>query len=271
MTARNGGTLSLDGLVDPRCNVLKWFADASPIQDVQEGQSAVTVTRGVFPVASSVLVTAGPQVANESLGELRTVIAAAGNVVTLDRPLRRSYRDAALARVQPVENVTLRDLTIELPVNAASECLQATLCRNWRLERCTIRKTALGNCAGWQLIDCDIGHLYVAASSHDITVSGCRVGQLTLEEGTHDVTVDWCRIGPCPQNANCVSVRAQSERLTLRNSVLLGGEWPSSQIYFDSKSRGCVFERVTLWGSRPCWGVQGRLIGVVSDAEINTQ
>lgn len=270
--ARSGNELTLDGAVDARANVLKWFSDANPIADVLEGTSVVNVLRGPIPaVGSTVLVTAGPSIANESTGELRIVSGVSQSAVTLDRPLRRSYRDAALARVTLVENVRLVDLVIELPVNAQSECLQASLCRNWRLDRCRIAKFACGNCADWRFTDCDIGTAYVAGSSHDMQFQGCRIGRAIFEEGTHDCTISDCRIGPCDKNQNCVSVLTQSERITVRNSSLLGGGWPSSQIYFGTPGRECIFDGLIMSGKRPCWlsGPGMRLTAILSDGELS--
>jgi hypothetical protein len=268
---RSGNLLMLDAPVDQRVNCLKWLADASPIADVLEGGSSVTVTRGTWPIGSSVLVTSGPEIANEAKGELRRVVAIAGQAVTLDRPLRRSYTLAALARVQLVEGVTLRDLTIELPVNKQSESLYASLCRGWRLERCTIRRTAIGNCNEFTFSDCDLGWVQSAASSHDLTFRNCRIQSISLEEGCHDSVIESCRIGPVSANMNCVSLRAQTERITVRDSALLGGGWPSSQILMDGPGRECVFSGLRMSGRTPCWlkGDRIRLSGVFSDGDIS--
>jgi hypothetical protein len=268
---RSGNLLMLDAPVDQRCNCLKWFADASPIADVMEGSATVVTSRGQWQAGQSVLVTSGPEIANEAKGELRTIAAVAGQVLTLDRPLRRGYTLAALARVQLVENVTLRDLTIELPVNKQSESLYVSLCRNWRLDRCRITRTAMGNCADIRFYDCDMGWVQAAASSHDITFNGCRIQSISLEEGCHDCTIDGCRIGPVSANMNCVSLRAQTERITIRDSSLLGGGWPSSQILMDGPGRECVFESLRMSGRVPTWlkGDRLRLSGVFSDGDIS--
>jgi hypothetical protein len=271
VTHRDGNLLTLDSAIDRRCNVLKWFTDAAPIADAVEGADKVVTSRGQWQAGQSVLVTSGPQIANEATGELRTVIAVAGASVTVDRPLRRSYSLAALAHVQLVENVTLRDLTIDLPVNKQSESLYASLCSNWRIDRCRIAKVAIGNCAGLRFSDCDLGGVQTAASSHDLSFDRCRIQSIAFEEGCHDCTIDGCRIGPVSANMNCVSLRAQTERITIRDSSLLGGGWPSSQILMDGPGRECVFEELRMSGKTPCWlkGDRMRLSGVLSDGDIS--
>lgn len=270
--ARSGNLLRLDGPVDPRANVLKWFTSAAPIADVQEGSASVTVTRGQWQAGQSVLVTSGPEIANEAKGELRRIVTVAGQTVTLDRPLRRGYTLAALARVTPVENVTLRDLTIELPVNKQSESLYASLCRNWRIDHCRIGRCALGNGDSIYFSDCDIGWVQVAASSHDITFRDCRIQFIGFEEGTHDCEITGCRIGPVTANMNCVSIRAQCERITVRDSSLLGGNaFTCSQILMDTPARECVFSGLRMSGRSPCWlkGDFCRLTGILSDGDIS--
>jgi hypothetical protein len=274
VVARNGNLLTLDQSIDARCNVLKWFSDASAISNVSEGASVVHLLRTNWSLAPGqvVLITSGPEIANEAKGELRTVTAVAGSVAYLDRPLRSSYTLAACAKVSVVENVTLQNVTVELPINGQSESLYMSLCRNWRLEGCTIRKTALGNCAGIEFVNCSLGYVQAAASSRDLRFVGCKIDSISFEEGCGDNTIDGCRIGPVGSNMNCVSMRAQSERLSIRNSHLLGGAWPSSQILFDTPGRECAFESLTMTGRVPCW-LKGshRLVNVHSDGEIHFQ
>lgn len=273
--ARSGNTLRLDAAIAPQTNVLKWLATAAPIADAPEGANTVTVSRDaqVFSVGAWVLVTSGPSIADEATGDLRRVTAVAGNTVTLDRPLRRAYKDAALAKVTPTSDVTLRDLTIELPVNRFAESLYASLAVNWTIERCTIRRTALGNCAGITFSDCTLGWVQAAAASHDLAFRGGSIQSITFEEGCQDNVIERVILGPVQANQNCVSLRAWSDRLLIRNCVFLGGAWPCAQILCDTPSRESRFENLMMFGPAPCWLKAGCTLGanVVSGGDINWQ
>lgn len=276
VTNRVADVLTLDQSVDMRCNVLKWFVMASPINDVAEGADTVTIQAGAInlpppTIDSWVFVTSGPSIANEATGELRKVKGTALSSVRLDRALRRGYKNAVLARIQPAHNVTIRDLVIDMPINPAAECFYASLCEGWTIQNCTIRKTALGNCANLTFDNCTLGWVQAAASSHDLRFTNCRINSITFEEGCHDLLINNSQVGPVGANMNCVSLRAQSERLTIRNTFLMGGLWPSSQIYCDSPARECVFESIRMFGKVPCWIYGDRLLfdKVFSDGDIN--
>lgn len=251
---RSANFLRLNEPIEERLNVLKWFTDASPIDDVSEGsRSANPSGPRLWTAGETVLVGNGPSIANEANGEYRTISSRSGSFLTFGVALRRSYKLASIAKVKLTENVTIKDLTIELPVNVQSESLYLTKCRNWLFVNCRIPKIAMGNCSHIAFINCDIGWVQAAASCHDLIFQGSAIDSITFEEGCHDNLVMGARLGPVGPNMNCVSMRASSERLTLQDSHLLGGASPSSQILFDGPSRDCVFDGLTLTGKTPCW------------------
>lgn len=270
--ARNGNILRLDRGVDPRTDVMKWFTQAVPIQDMDEGTAAVVFVSRIsqpWPIGSTVMVTDGPSIANEANGEMRTVVVSSTIGIGLDQPVRRSYKQAAVAKMNTIDNVTLRNINIELPVNKDSECLYASKCRGWRIYNCQIKKTALGNVSDFIFFDCDLGWVQAAASSHNLLFASCRIQSITFEEGCHDNIIESSKLGPVPANTNVVSMRASSERLTIRNSHLLGGAFPCSQILFATPSRDCLFENITMTGNSPCWFNRGvTLRGVHSDGPM---
>lgn len=270
---RQGVQLKLDAAIYPEANAIKWLGSASPINNVQEGMSAIVVTRNVGIEPTWVFVTGGPYLANEATGEIRRVVNKQGNIITLDRPLRRSYTQAAVAYIQPTTDVTLKNLTLDLPLHPQAECLYASFAVNWRVEGCRIPKVALGNCANVTFKDCDLGWLYVAASSHDILADTCKIVSTTFEEGCFDSQLYGCQLGPVGKNMNVVSILMHSERIRIRNSVLLGGASPCSQILMFTPSREIELEDLMMFGRAPCWlraGVIQRA-RVVSDGEIHFQ
>jgi hypothetical protein len=268
---RSGDRLRLNSSIHPDVNVMKWFREAWPLGFMAENQANMPIGNVSCEVGSTVLVTNGPNLGNEANGELRTIASLGTKTALLDRPLRRAYKNAAAAVIHPVVNVVVRNLMIETPINAGSEALYLSKCRNWRFENCRIDRMAIGNCSHITFFNCAIGWVQAAASSHDLRFERCRINSITFEEGCHDNTIDYATIGPVLAGMNCVSMRAYSERLTLRNSDLLGGAWPSSQILMDTPGRECLYEDLKLTGRTPCWwrgdGIVQRR--VVTDGDIN--
>src|SRR5207244_3886316 len=115
-------TFELDRPIDARCNTMKWI-DGAALLAAKEGDRVLPLARDADPVlfslGSTVYVTDGPTAANEARGEFRTLMAIdpITKTVMLDRPLRMSYKDPALARMKPVRDVTLRNLTIAQPLH----------------------------------------------------------------------------------------------------------------------------------------------------------
>jgi hypothetical protein len=177
---------------------VKWLR-ASPIQDVKAGDLRVTLENPddskLFLPGQWVYVTDGPSLANEARGEFRRVVALSGNVATLDRPVRQSYTAAGLVDARPVENVTLRDLTLAQPPTGAGP-LYFRGCVNLRLERVTLGRpgdpfvrASNAMCGYLTLRDCTDNASVLLNTSHDVLVTGGRYHGLGGEEQCQDVTV----------------------------------------------------------------------------------
>jgi hypothetical protein len=266
-------TVTLDAPADPRCDAAKWL-DAAPIRDCREGDAAVALEAAAdaagFTPGADVLVTDGPSLANEACGEFRRVAAvdAAAGRVTLDRPLRRGYTQAALVRPRLVRGVTVRDLTLAHPVHPQAEPASLKLCADWRLER--VRAAGmldLTGCHDWLIRDCDTGGMRFN-TCHDVAVTGGRHASLYGEEGCWDLDFDGLRVGPSPVNG--LYFVFGCERLTVRNCRFEG----ATKMPLGLDGRESVVANVTVAGTRPpqsnCYlsGDGLRVTGLRSDVPV---
>jgi hypothetical protein len=217
---------------DPRALHAKWM-DSRPLTDVREGSPSVTLENAadakLYAVGRWVFVTDGPSIANEARGEYRRVTGVDGASVRLDRPLRQSYAAAALVRVRPVEDVTLRDLTLAQPVNGSAQALASARTVGLRLERVRVglpgertTEVAIGACAYTTLRDCEFHASLALNTAHDLTAAGGRYLGFTGEEQCQDVTIRDCLIAPAGRPVHGVKFHLDSERVSVLDCRIEG-------------------------------------------------
>jgi hypothetical protein len=231
---------------------VKWL-DGRVVGDCAEGDSAVRCREaGYFAVGNDVLVTDGPSIANEAAGEFRRVVAIERDLITLDRPLRRAFRNAALAKVAPVAGPALANLTLDVPTNGQAECGLFKFCRGVRLDRVEVRGAlSLASCWDVVLSDCTVGGLALN-NCHDVAVHGGRYGSVWGEEGCHDILLDGALVACDPlageaQNGIGQGSEGGCERWTLRGVRLEG--FPNSPFGLGGRENAAL--DVTVANSRP--------------------
>jgi hypothetical protein len=221
-----GDVLTFTSGIDPRCNAVKSYPTAAPIiQDVRSGQTSVSVPNATmaqaFTPGDYVFLTSGPELANEAKGEYARVVGVQNVSVQLALPIQRAYRSAIIAKMQPVKDVTLRNLTLDVPVNPASNTFWVKFVTNLTLDNVTVNgHLGLGDCSNVTLRNCTItGNLGVGASCHACSFVNCRMGRLALEEGNFDIECAGCTFGPSPVP---LQATVGCERLTFRACKITG-------------------------------------------------
>jgi hypothetical protein len=269
-------SVNLDEPIDPRCNRLKWL-DAVRIRGPAEGDRTATLEDrndlDSLPIGTMVQVTDGPTLANEARGEFRKIIARESDPprVTFDRPLRTTFAaGAALVRVKSVRDVTLRDLTIDVPRNPKSVAAVFKYCTGWQLER--MRFNSYLNVAGsaqFQFKNCECAEQFDLNTCHDFAIKGGHYRGFYMEEGCFDVALSDCRIGPSAVNGVCTVVGC--ERLRLSRVQIKG----SNDMPITISGRECVVEAVTVEGTKnpanACYlqGERLRVTDLKSDILVN--
>jgi hypothetical protein len=223
--AKSDTTLTLSAAVDRRVDRAKWFTAAAPIAaDVKVGQTAVSVATAEqakqFAPGDHVLITEGPSVANEQRDEWHRVVAVNSQSIQLQWPARRAYRAAAIAKMQPPTGVTVKNITLDVPVNTATSTAFFKYAVGWRLENVTINgNLALGGCANCILVNCTISEVGLN-SCHGITLINCTIGRLALEESCFDIVASGCTFGPAPVPLQC---SVFCEKLAFHSCKVTGG------------------------------------------------
>lgn len=239
--------IELDTAPDPKADRLKWL-DAATIDGPKEGDSSVKLENpgelSMFTIGGTVLVTDGATFANDARGEFRVVTAVEQNppAVRLDRPLRWSYApSSALVRIQPVSNVTFRNLTFGAPVHDLGMGCNFSICTNLRFEnvRCdyvfnfiSCAKVALKNCVSVESLNLN--------TCHDFVIAGGKYRAFYFEEGCGDIDAADCEIGPAFQNG--VMTVVDCERLRLSRSRIFG----STIMPISVVGRENVFDAITI-------------------------
>lgn len=206
---------------------LKWMA-GKPIADVRENDRTVKLLAPAnaadYPAGRAVYVTSGPSIANAAVGEHRRVLAAdpQTGVVTLDRAVTRDYADAALACIEPVQNLTVSRLTVGQPAHPAANPLFAQFATGLTLDRVVASdplstSSSMAGCGAVQITNCEWNSLHVNVS-HDVVVDGGLMAQFYTEEGGTKVTLRNLLVRANPQQpGNGVTCHVGSDRLTLTN------------------------------------------------------
>ncbi|MFO0811106.1 MAG: hypothetical protein U0746_20955 [Gemmataceae bacterium] len=239
-------TLILDGEGDQRWDSAKWLV-GSPIHDIVEGATEAKLIDPADAVSyrtgMSVYVTNGPSIGNSLLGEYRTVTAVeAGGVVRINRPLRRGYAQAALARIKSIDNVTIRDLTIGRPANPDSVPAFVNGCRGWRFERCHFEGVLdLAICGDITIRDCTGDGYLRTNTSHDVTATGGRWAGYWGEEGSMDIRLESMKFVGSPQTG--IGANTETERVTVRGVRI---EAARDSAVSTGGGREWVFEDVTI-------------------------
>jgi hypothetical protein len=199
-------------------------------------------------IGMTVQVTDGPTLANEARGEFRTIIAREFDPprVRFDRPLRTTFASsAAMVRVKPVRDITLRNLNIDRPRNPKALAAVFKYCTGWRLEqvRCNSYLNVTGS-AQFQFKDCESAEQFDLNTCHDVDINGGHYRGFYMEEGCFDVAVSNCRIGPSAMNGVCTVVGC--ERLRLSRVHIKG----STDMPIAIGGRECVVEDVAVEGTK---------------------
>jgi hypothetical protein len=266
--------IELDEPIGEQCDRLKWV-NGVPIAPPSEGDSVVKLEDSNdlerYAVGMPVMVTDGPTLANEARGEFRTIegIEHDPSTIRLDRPLRSSYAAAALVRIKPVRNITLRNFAIKAPKDPLHYGGNFKCCMDWHIEGVSSQST-FGFCssADIRMTNCGPFESFGANTTHNLTVIGSKCNALYFEEGCSDVEFVDCQIGPSPTNGICTIVgceRFRFQRVRIHGSsimpIAVGG-------------RENVFESVTVEQSKReecfCYiaGDRARVDGLTSDVGV---
>lgn len=211
-------------IADADENQTKLTTAAPIVADVRVGQTSVSVSTveqaKQFAPGDHVLITEGPSVANEQGNEWHRVAAVNLQSIQLVSQTRRAYRSAAIAKMQPSAGVTLRNLTLDVPVNSATSTAFLKYAVGWRLENVTVNGVlGLAGCANCILVNCTISEVGLN-SCHGITLINCTIGRLALEEACFDVVASGCTFGPSPVPLQC---SVGCEKLAFRSCKVTGG------------------------------------------------
>lgn len=244
-------TLTLSGQPDPKADKAAYVTTALRVSGASEGSSVIKIAAGQtaeLKPGSWVWITEGPTRGNECTGELRRVVRYGNQSITVDRPLRSThpYTEALAVLLNPVENVIVRDLTIQ----AFSE--RVPPCFFERVEGLTMQRvTSEGQidlvlCTNVRLYGCLATSSIKLNGTRDAIVSGGRCSDVFMEEYCADVTIaDLLVSGSGTAGINAVA-GSPSERIAIRDCIVEGAkDMPIHLI-----GRECVVDCVTVRNSK---------------------
>lgn len=209
------------------------FRRAWPCGTPAEGADKVTLSAPAdgIKVGQWMYVTDGPS-ADAARGEFRRIASIEGMVVRFNEPLRMSYGPAALAWVEPLVGVTLRNVTVEVQPNehvVPWGCMfKGTV--GLRIERCDFG----GACdvitsSGAVIEDCRGGPLQLNTTT-DSRIERCRQACFYAEEECQDIGLRDCVFGHGRAAIqNCITAYFRCRRLHFRNCRIVGAgstKWP---------------------------------------------
>lgn len=224
--SKTGNTLALNVEPQPGANAAVYTRSAVRVSGALEGSSKLKVGAGSlegFAPGKLLYVTAGPVKGNECCGEVRRLMVVAPDGLTLDRPLRSTYPYALALAVllSPVEGVTVRDLTLGLPVNASVPPFYAKYAMGLTLQRVVSDGNLdFGQCTGLLVSDCTAAASIKLNGCRDSLVTGSRCKDVYLEEMNSDCAFANVLVsGSQTAGINAVA-GSPSERITLRDCVV---------------------------------------------------
>lgn len=276
VAARSGNTVTLNVEPQPGADSAVYTNAAVRISGAVEGSAEVRIAAGDlagFTAGRLVAITAGPLRGNECTGEMRRLLSVSRDRVTLDRPLRSTYPDSISLAVllNPVENVTVRDLTVQ-PFNNQSPPCYFKYASGLTLQRVTTEGDIHAHlCAGVRIHDCQVGGTINGNSLRDSLVTGGRCRQVYLEEICADCTfanllISGSSIGGivCPEGS-------PSERITLRDCIIeQARDMPILLVGRESVVEGCIVRNSAnpvSWVRNNIGGDGTRVSNLTSDLE----
>lgn len=256
VVAVDGDRVAFNSPIPAGLNALKlvggWAAGA-----VAEGESVVLASGHGLSLGDLVFLTDGPALANEAVGEYRTVAGTKGDGVALDRPPRRSYAHPTLCPIDAVRGLAFEGVTLDQPAHGQAECASFKYAFGLTLRGVHAPgNVALTGCAAVTVEGCRFGRLSLN-SCHDVRVRDCHFGDVYLEEACFDCTFDGVTVGPAPVNGVYTAVGC--ERLTFRRTTVYGaGVYP---VALDG--RELVLEGIDSHGPGQCFvgGARSRVSG----------
>lgn len=223
--AKSGNTLKLNSAPQSGSNKVAYATRAVRVSAALEGNAKVKVAAGSlagFAPGKLVLVTAGPSVGNECVGEVRRLIAVASDALTFDRPLRSSYpyQLSLAVLLTATENVTIRDLSIE-SFNGQCPPIFCQYAVGLAMQRvASAGQIDLVQCFDARLYDCTGASSLKLNATRDALVSGGRCQNVFIEEACADVEFANLLVsGSSTAGVNAVA-GSPSERITIRDCVV---------------------------------------------------
>lgn len=218
--------LTLSAGIDARCNRAKWYWNAAPIvQDVRIGQIAVSVPStqhaALFSRGDYVMISAGADVANSDHCEFHRVVGIQSLSIQLESTTLRAYRTPVIAKYGVIRDVTIRNVTIQQPVNTGATGAFFKYMSNARFENVTFYGgLALGSCSNITLSNCRVIGEFGMNACSDIAIVNCTVDRLAMEECCFAIEASGCTFGPHEVPLQC---SVGCERLTFRACKVTGG------------------------------------------------
>ncbi len=266
---KGGGTFKFsdptqtgDGYVAD-CDAFK-FTQGWPIEDAADGADRVTLVTAAdaldFLPGVAVKVGNGASQWNEFSGEDRVVLAIEGDVLILDKPLRRAWTAACVVRMKETTDITFADLEMAQPVNPKSHAFYARNATRLTLDgvRLTGLQQNVANCGHFAAYrnDSDAGINF--NSCHDLTVDGGRIGPVYFEESCVDADLRRLVVespggmvhGVVVNGTGCQRVRARD--ILVKGAGRNDGNGAGGGI--SGGGRECEFTDCTITASRP-WSV----------------
>lgn len=261
--------LVLDSPPDLQANAINWTHEAVRVA-AQEGQLVLAGVPGNW-LGRWVLVTGGPTIANECVGEIRRIVAPAAGGMRMNRPLRRSWgATAAAVLYSPVVNVAVSDLTIAAPVNPQSVPFFAQHALGVKIARCVVQgDVQFALSAEVLLRDDRLDESINLNATADALVQNCRARHGYVEEGCSDLDFDSCLFSGSRVGGFLSNGYAPSERLRIRHSLIEAAQ----DMPLNIGGRECVLDGVRVQGSQPVVGYVAsylagdrlRVAGLISD------
>lgn len=248
----NGSQLVLRNDPDPLANAIVWTTNAVQIRPPQEGDNKATAIEPFdMPIGHWIRITDGPTLADELIGEMRRITKIVGSDIYFDRPVTKNYKiSSAVVLANPLENVTISDLTIAQPIQTQSIPVFISNNINFRFERVKIVGhigAALSAYSNYQ--DCEIIGDLGTNGSHDQLVQNCRMQSISIEEDCRDLDYQNSIVSGGPSNGIVSNWYAPSERLRFRNILIEN----CVNMPLAVGGRQCQFRDIKSTDPKACW------------------
>lgn len=223
--AKSGNTITLNSEPQPGANAAAYTRAAVRVSGALEGRSQLKVGAGSlegFAPGRLVYITAGPVVGNECTGEMRRLMAVSSDGLTLDRPLRSTYayQQSLAVLLNPVENVTVRDLTVQ-PYDDTSPPCYFKFVHGLTLQRLTVEgDIQCGLSSGIGIYDCVVKYSVNFNGCRDALVASTKCRHVYLEEACSDCEFANVVVSGSDRGGIVAVSGSPSERITLRDCII---------------------------------------------------